>query len=217
MASGISFAFLVFAVAWLTLRRRPWTPRLAAWIAVSISATTAGALLGIAVDKMLYESYGLGGWLLWGFLLAAGIASPLFGAHALMSGRSLPTFLELLGPSDYRDRSWTAVILGLVLAVATVIGAATALGLVFDPRYKDFPFAALTMAVVPFAALSLINRPKAGFRPVAEAVFAALLVMAAVYAGCNEGSENWQSLWTCGIYVLLAATLWRARAAQIPE
>ncbi|MGA8900793.1 beta-(1-6) glucans synthase [Bradyrhizobium sp.] len=217
MAGGIAFAFLVFAVAWLTLRRRPWTPRLAAWIAVGISATTAGALLGIAVDKMLYESYGLGGWLLWGFLLAAGIASPLFGAHALMSGRSLPTFLELLGPSDYRDRSWTAVILGLVLAVATVIGAATALGLVFDPRYKDFPFAALTMAVVPFAALSLINRPKAGFRPVAEAVFAALLVMAAVYAGCNEGSENWQSLWTCGIYVLLAATLWRARAAQIPE
>jgi peptidoglycan/LPS O-acetylase OafA/YrhL len=125
--------------------------------------------------------------------------------------------LELLGPSDYRDGSWTAVILGLVLAVATVIGADTAIGLVFDPRYRDFPFAALTMAVVPFAVLSLINRPKKGFRPIAEAGFAGLLVMAAVYTGCNEGSDNWQSLWTCGIYVLLAATLWRARAAQIPE
>lgn len=217
MAGGMALAFLVFVVAWLALRRRPWTPRIASWIAVGISATTAGALLGIAVDKMLYESYGLSGWLLWGFLLAAGIASPLFGAHALMSGRSLPTFLELLGPSDYRDRSWIAVILGLVLVVATVIGADTAIGLVFDPRYRDFPFAALTMAVVPFAALSLINRPKVGYRPIAEAVFAGLLVMAAVYTGCNEGSDNWQSLWTCGIYVLLAATLWRARAAQIPE
>ncbi|MGB6637681.1 MAG: beta-(1-6) glucans synthase [Bradyrhizobium sp.] len=217
MAGGMALAFLVFVVAWLALRRRPWTPRIASWIAVGISATTAGALLGIAVDKMLYESYGLGGWLLWGFLLAAGIASPLFGAHALMSGRSLPTFLELLGPSDYRDRSWIAVILGLVLVVATVIGAGTAIGLVFDPRYRDFPFAALTMAVVPFAALSLINRPKVGYRPIAEAVFAGLLVMAAIYTGCNEGSDNWQSLWTCGIYVLLAATLWRARAAQIPE
>ncbi|MGA7070217.1 beta-(1-6) glucans synthase [Bradyrhizobium sp.] len=217
MAGGMALAFLVFVVAWLALRRRPWTPRIASWIAVGISATTAGALLGIAVDKMLYESYGLGGWLLWGFLLAAGIASPLFGAHALMSGRSLPTFLELLGPSDYRDRSWIAVILGLVLVVATVIGADTAIGLVFDPRYRDFPFAALTMAVVPFAALSLINRPKVGYRPISEAVFAGLLVMAAVYTGCNEGSDNWQSLWTCGIYVLLAATLWRARAAQIPE
>jgi glucan 1,3-beta-glucosidase len=217
MAGGMALSLLVFVVAWLALRRRPWTPRFAAWIAVGISATSAGALLGIAADKMFYESYGLGGWLFWGFLLAAGIASPLLGAHALMSGRSLPTFLELLGPSDYRDGSWTAVILGLVLAVATVIGADTAIGLVFDPRYRDFPFAALTMAVVPFAVLSLINRPKKGFRPIAEAGFAGLLVMAAVYTGCNEGSDNWQSLWTCGIYVLLAATLWRARAAQIPE
>ena len=58
--------------AWLTLRRRPWTPRLASWIAVGMSATTAGMLLGIAADKMYYESYGVGGWLQWGALLAAG-------------------------------------------------------------------------------------------------------------------------------------------------
>jgi glucan 1,3-beta-glucosidase len=217
MAGGMVLALLVYAVAWLALRRRPWTPRLASWIAVGISATSAGALLGVAADKMFYESYGLGGWLFWGFLLAAGIASPLFGAHALMSGRSLPTFLELLGPSDYRDRAWTAAISGLVLAVTAVIGADTAIGLAFDPRYKDFPFAALTMAVVPFAALSLLNRPKEGFRPVAETTFAALLVMTAVYTGFNEGPDNWQSLWTCAIYVLLAATLWRARAVQIPK
>ena len=217
LAGGMALAVLVFAVAWLTLRRRPWKPGFAAWISVGLSATSAGALVGVATDKMLYESYGPGGWLFWGCLLAAAIASPLFGAHAMMSGRSLPTLLELLGPSDYRDRSWTAVILSLVLAVTVVIGAATAIGLAFDPRYKDFPFAALTMAVVPFAALSLLNRPKAGSRPVAEATFAGLLVMTAVYTGFNEGPDNWQSLWTCAIYVLLAATLWRARAAQIPQ
>ena len=33
------------------------------WIAVGISATTAGILLGVAADKMFYESYGIGGWL----------------------------------------------------------------------------------------------------------------------------------------------------------
>ena len=217
MGGGMALAILVFAVAWLTLRRRPWTPRRASWIAVGISATSAGALLGIAADKMFYESYGLGGWLLWGSLLAAGVASPLFCAHALMSGRGLPTFLELLGPRDYRDRSWMAVILGLILAVTTLIGADTALGLVFDPRYKDFPFAALTMAVVPFAAVTLLNRPKEGVRPITEAVFAGLLAAGALYVGFNEGSDNWQSLWTCGIYFLLAATLWQARAAQIPK
>jgi glucan 1,3-beta-glucosidase len=217
MTAGMALAVFVFAAAWFTLRRRPWTPRFASWIAVGISATTGGILLGVAADKMFYESYGLGGWLLWGSLLAAAIASPLLCAHALMSGRAMPSFLELLGPPDYRDRSWIAVGLGLVAAVTTLIGADTALGFVFDPRYKDFPFAALTMAVVPFAVLTLLNRPKEGSRPVAEAAFAVLLVVAAVYTGFNEGPDNWQSLWTCGIYALLAATLWRVRVAQIPK
>ena len=217
MAGGMALATLVFAVAWLPLRRRPWTPRLASWIGVGISATSAGVLLGIAADKMFYESYGAGGWLFWGFLLAAGVAAPLFCAHALMRGRGPPTFLELLGPPDYRDRSWITVALGLILAVTTLIGADTALGFVFDPRYKDFPFAALTMAVVPFATVTLLNRPKEGTRPVAEAVFAGLLAAAALYTGFNEGSDNWQAMWTCGIYFLLAATLWQARAAQSPK
>jgi exo-beta-1,3-glucanase (GH17 family) len=217
MGSGMALAILVFGAALLTLRRRPWTPRLASWVAVGISATSAGILLGVAADKMFDESYGLGGWLLWGSLLAAAIASPVFGANALMSGRSLPTFLELLGPRDERVRSAMAIILGLALIVTTLIGADSALGFVFDPRYKDFPFAALTMAVVPFAALTLLNRPKEGTRPVAEAVFAGLFAGAGVYTAFNEGSDNWQSLWTCAAYVLLAVTLWQARAAKTPE
>jgi exo-beta-1,3-glucanase (GH17 family) len=217
MGSGMALAILVFGAALLTLRRRPWTPRLASWVAVGISATTAGILFGMAADKMFYESYGPGGWLLWGSLLAAAIVSPLLCANALMSGRGLPTFLELLGPRDKRVRSAVVTILGLALIVTTLIGADTALGFVFDPRYKDFPFAALTMAVVPFAALMLLNRPKEGTRPVAEAVFAGLFAGAAVYTGFNEGSDNWQSLWTCAVYVLFAVTLWQARAAQTPE
>jgi exo-beta-1,3-glucanase (GH17 family) len=217
MASGMVLAVLVFAVAWLTLRRRPWTPRLASWVAVGVTATSAGVLLGIAADKMFYESYGVGGWLLWGSLLAAAIASPLVGANALMSGRSLPTFLELLGPRNYRRRSALTLVLGLTLAIAASIGADTALGLVFDPRYRDFPFASLTMAVVPFAALTLLNRPKEGSRPIAEAVFAALFAGAALFVGFNEGPDNWQSLWTCAVYLLFAITLWQARAVQIPE
>jgi exo-beta-1,3-glucanase (GH17 family) len=216
MAGGMALAVLAFAVAWLTLRRRPWTPRLISWFAVGCSSTTAGILLGLAADKMLYESYGLGGWLVWGSLLAAAIVSPLLCAHALMSGRPLPTFLELLGPPSYRDRSLPAVLMGLALAVATLIGGETALSFVFDPRYRDFPFAALTMAVVPFAALTLLNRPKEGTRPIAETAFAALFTASALFTFFNEGTENWQSIWTCVIYFLLAATLWRARAAQIP-
>jgi exo-beta-1,3-glucanase (GH17 family) len=216
MGAGMVLSVLVFAVAGLTLRRRPWTPRPAAWIAVALSATTGGILLGVAADKMFYESYGVGGWVQWGALLAAGIASPLLCANALMSGRSLPTFLDLLGPRDDKQRSIMSYLLGAALVVSVLIGSETALGFVFDPRYLDFPFAALSMAVVPFALLTL-NRPQEGKRPIAEAVFAGLLLISAIYTGVNEGKDNWQSLWTCAIYALFALTLWRARAAQSPK
>src|SRR6202051_2791671 len=63
MGAGIALSVAVFLTAFLTLRRRPWTPRLASWMAVALSATTSGLLFGIAADKMFYESYGFGGWL----------------------------------------------------------------------------------------------------------------------------------------------------------
>src|ERR1700681_1979784 len=121
MGCGMALSVFVFLAAWLTLRRRPWTPRIASWIAVAMSATSAGILLGGAADKMYYESYGAGGWLQWGALLTAAIASPLLCTHAAMSGRSLPTFLELLGPRDFRGGSPLAVLLAFALAVTTVI------------------------------------------------------------------------------------------------
>jgi glucan 1,3-beta-glucosidase len=216
MACGMALSAMTFLAALLTLRRRPWTPRLQAWIAVAVSATTAGSLLGIAADKMYYEGFGVGGWLQWGALLAAAIASPLLCANALMAGRSLPTFLELFGPREIRTKSILTILLGLALAVTALIAAETALGFTFDPRYRDFPYAALTMAVVPFACLMLLNRPQTGVRPISEAVFAGVIAGCAVYVGINEGKDNWQSIWTCVMYVVLALTLWRARAVQSP-
>jgi glucan 1,3-beta-glucosidase len=217
MGAGLGLGFITFLVAWLTVRRRPWAPRIMSWIAVGISATGAGILLGVAIDKMIYESYGTGGWLQWGTLLAAAVLAPILSAHALMAGKPLPAFLDLLGPRQYRRGTLLTALLGLSLVVTTVIGAETALGFTFDPRYKDFPFASLTMAVVPFALLMLLNRPQEGVRPIAEAVFAGLLVVAAGYTFLNEGTANWQSVWTCAMYLLLAVTLWRARVAQIPK
>src|SRR5229473_1811343 len=127
MGCGMALSVFIFAAALLTLRRRPWTPRLASWLAVAISATTAGILLGIAADKMFYESYGVGGWLKWGSLFVAGIASPLLCANALVSGGSLPTFLELLGPKEGRISSILTILLGLMLVVTTLIAAESAL------------------------------------------------------------------------------------------
>ena len=214
MGCGMALSIFVFGAAWLTLRRKPWTPRRAAWIGVALFATASGILLGVAADKMLYESYGLGGWLRWGALLAAGVAASLLGANAVMAGRPLPTFLELLGPREDRTRSVSQILLGMTLIVTTLVAAETALGLVFDPRYKDFPFAALTMAVLPLALLTLLNRPQQGTRPISEAVFAGLFVIAALFTGFNEGPNNWQSLWTSALYLLLGVTLWQARGVR---
>ncbi len=212
MSSGMALATLVFGAAWLTSRRKPGTSGPVSWFAVGITATMAGILFGVAAQKMFYESYGAGGWLLWGSLLLAATASPVFGAIALMSGRPATSLLELLGPKGYRTESALAIMHGLVWTVTIVIGTATALGLIFDPRFIDFPFAALTMAAVPFAAVTLLNPAKKEKRPLAESMFASVFLVAAIYVGINEGPANWQSLWTCAAYLLLALTLWRVRA-----
>ncbi len=217
MGSGMVLAVLVFAAAGLALRRGPWTRGLACWIAVGISATTAGILLGVAADKMFYESYGFGRLFGWGSLLAAAIASPLLCANALMSGRALPTFLELIGPRYGRTLSVPTMVLGGVLTVTTLNTAETAFGLLFDPRWRDFPFASLTMAVVPFWILTQFNRPKSGMHPIAETVFAALFAAAALFATFNEGFDNWQALWTCAAYLLLGMTLYQARSVTVAE
>src|SRR5271169_1163355 len=59
MGGGMALAVAVFGAGWLTLRRRPWTPRLSSWLAVAVSATAAGILFGVAGDKLFYEGYGV--------------------------------------------------------------------------------------------------------------------------------------------------------------
>ena len=122
-----------------------------------------------------------------------------------------------------RDRTkgltpfFMANMLGVTLIVTTLIAGETALSLIFDARWRDFPFAGLTMAVLPFWTLAFLNGSKSGVRPLSEAVFAGLFAMSAVYIVFNEGFENWQAMWTSAIYLLLASALWRARTAVVAE
>jgi DMSO reductase anchor subunit len=95
-----------------------------------------------------------------------------------------------------------------------VIATGTALGSVFDPRWQDLPFAALTMAAVPLAALSWFNRPRAGARPIAETAFAAIFAFSAVYILFIEGIQNWQAVWTSGAYLLLALSMYGIRSKE---
>ena len=220
MGSGMILAISVFATAWLSQRRKPWKPRVSSWIAVGMSATVAGILLGIAIDKMTYESFGFAGWLRWGSLLAAAATAPLLCADALMSGRSLPAFLDVLGPRESRTRSFSTFVLGIVVIAMITIATGAALGSVFDPRWQDLPYAALTMGAVPLVALSWLNRPRAGARPIAETLFAAIFLFSALYIVFIEGTQNWQAVWTSGAYILLGLSMYgvRSKAASVqPE
>ena len=214
MAGGMALALIVFGAAWLGCRRKPLERCLASWIAVGVSATIAGSLLGVAAQRAFYESVGAGGWVLSGLFLMASSAFPALGAASLMAGRTLPNSLQLLGPRSGRTRSAVETALGLVLLVTAVIGTETAIALVFDPRNIEFPFASLTMATIPFAAIAQLNRSGSGRRPLADSMFAGIFAMAAVFVAFYEGPDNWQSLWTCGAYVLLALTLWQVRATN---
>jgi len=215
LTSGMAFSLCVFAAALWALRRRPALPRSASWFGVAASATVGGVLLGVNAEDVFYESYGLGDWVLRGLLLAAGMAAPILSATALVSKRTVPAFPELIGPSEVS--SLPSRMLGFTLMVATLIAVETALGLVFDARWRDFRSAGLTMAVVPFWMVAWLNRPKSGVRPLAETVFAGLLALAALYVALNEGFSNWQSLWTVAAYLLLGATLWQARSDPVAE
>jgi len=90
-----------------------------------------------------------------------------------------------------------------------VLTIQTALMLVFDPRYVDFPYAQLIGGLIPFLVLTLRRQP--GTKPLAEKTAATILALAAVYILLNEGVANWQALSFCLALAVFALTLVSAR------
>ena len=215
LSCGLALSAFVFAAAFWASRRQRTLPRPETWAAVAISATVGGVVLGLAVEKWFYESFGLFSWVMQSLLLAAAIAAPPLSSMAIMSERGLPSFLDVIRGAESRVRSRQTIILGGTLAVVTLIAAVTALSLVFDPRWRDLPFAALTMAAVPLWMVTLFNRPKSSAKANTEMAFATLLAASALYILFNEGFDNWQSLWLCAGYGLLSVTLWRVQPGAV--
>ena len=104
--------------------------------------------------------------------------------------------------------------LGALLIATALLAVMTALGLVFDPRYKDFPFAPLTAAAVPFLLHTLTMPRPAGARGAAEILTALVLALAVPYIAINGSFANWQSLWLCAALLALAVTLVQVRDAR---
>jgi glucan 1,3-beta-glucosidase len=160
------------------------------------------------------ESLGVGGAIRGAALGLLAVAAPLAGSALLARGDRLPGFAKLLGAREERPTEPLLRVAGALLILLTLVAIQTALGLVFDPRYRDFPFAALTAASVPFLLYRWIGPKGGGGRGLAESVAAWVLALGAAFIVLNEGFANWQALWLGASLLALALTLVRGRDVQ---
>src|SRR5262249_41980368 len=159
------------------------------------------------------ESFGIGGWVRSLALLAVALVAPIACTIALLRGRAAPSFARMLGRASERPRDVLALFLGSGLVLLTLLAIQPALALLFDPRYRDFPFAPLTAGAVPYAVLALLmDRPEPGASTLAETIAAIVLALSAIYIAINETFANWQAVWLSVLLLVLALTLARGRA-----
>ena len=208
--AGIVLAALTFGAAFAAGRKKGFPAYL--WIKIGVVALLPAILIGWTIETVLIESFSAGSGLRSLAFAAVAAIAPIFGAAACAAGRPAPAFAALLGGSGSR-RGLLDWALGGTLIVLMLVAVEAALGLVFDPRYRDIPFAPLTGAAAPFLVLSLTTSRPAGSRAVAETVAAAVLALSAVYIVINETFANWQSVWFCAGLIGLAVILLMARDA----
>jgi hypothetical protein len=181
------------------------------WLRVTAIAIVSGTLVGWTIANVPLESLTIGDWLRSLAWVGAALLAPVAGAVALATGARAPSFAAMLGRAAHRPRDGVTMALGIVTIVAAVLAVQAALGLVFDLRYRDFPFAPLTGAAVPLLLLGRwTRRPMA---PTAEIATAITLAASAVYIAFNEGFANWQALWFSAALLALTVTLLQARDA----
>jgi hypothetical protein len=184
------------------------------WLGVGANALVGGALIGWTIENVPIESLGIAGWARSLMLAAVAFLAPVVLSMAIMRESLVPSFANLLGPKEQRVTAPLGRAVGMILLTMLLLAFLVALSLVFDPRYRDFPFAPLTAAVLPFVVHGfLVGRAK-GARSVAEVSAACVLALSAIYIVFNETFANWQALWVCAILAALAFTLALARDGQ---
>jgi exo-beta-1,3-glucanase (GH17 family) len=214
-AGGILLAAAAFLAAGTAGRRAAMPPTGTRWLGVAAIALVPGVLIGWAIANVPLESLGVGGWVHSLAMLATALVAPVTGAAAFMRNIPVPAFSDVLG---YRKNRPAPLVfaLGATWVVLCAIATEVALGLAFDPRYRDFPFAPLGAAAAPFVILTLFGAGGAR-REVAEIAMAAVLAAATLFIAWNEGPANWQSLYLCAVFAVLILTLLRPRAAPSSE
>jgi glucan 1,3-beta-glucosidase len=174
----------------------------------------AGGLIGWTVVNVPIESLYVAGWTRSLAFAAVAVAAPIAISIAMMRGAPLPRFSQLLGPAGARTRDPLTWVIGIIMIATMLLALVCALGLVFDPRYRDFPFAPLTAAAVPLLLHVLLMPRPSGERGAAELGGAVVLALSVPYIVLNETFANWQALWVCAALAAIAFSLTQVRAAR---
>jgi exo-beta-1,3-glucanase (GH17 family) len=211
---GIGAALLVFLAFWSASRglraEGSWKHEAGA----TAIALSAGLVFGLAAVNLPLEGETSEDRLRAAGMVVLALVVPLAAAFALAKGSRLAGFAIALDPSRWRWSACIELVLAALLAATVVAAIHVALGLVFDPRYKDFPFAALAPPVVALSALAFANRNQAAAPGTAEMVAAVFLAGSALFVVINEGLANWQALTFASLLLALAFTCLKAEAVR---
>jgi hypothetical protein len=135
---------------------------------------------------------------------------PLVAAGAVARSAPLGSLAVVFNAPLRQGLSAWSVLLAVLFAATLVAAIHVALGLVFDPRYKDFQLALLSGPAVALAVVGLVKEPATPLAGIAEWVAAGVLVGSALFVVFNEGIANWQALWFGGLLLVLALTAYLA-------
>jgi exo-beta-1,3-glucanase (GH17 family) len=211
---GIGAAFLVFLAFWLGARDA--SPRETFWrreLACAGIALGSGLVFGLAAINLPLEGETSPDRLRAAAMLVLALVVPMASSYALARGDPLAGFSAALDRSYWRRSDLVEVILAALLTATVVAAIHVALGLVFDPRYKDFPIAALMGPVMALAILAVADGKLPPLPGAAEIAAAGVLAGAALFVIANEGIANWQAVLFAILLLVLALTALRARAA----
>lgn len=185
---------LAWLLAGLWLAGRPRGPA-AAW-QIPLLAGVAALSLGLWLQQMTLDSRQASEWLWHGALALLNL--PL--AARLLLGVNPPSGGWRARLSQHLQRQAGRYALAVALAATWLM-----LALVFDPRYRSFPSAALLLP-----ALALLLQPCRGPRLELN-LCGALLGMGLIVLLWQETLLNTQALGWAAVSLLLLAALWRGR------
>ena len=169
-AFGIGVAFLVFLTAWLSRRKDDSDEQegLGRDLAIAAIALGAGLVFGGAALGLPMEPPEPGDrWRSAGMIVLSLIV-PMVAAGAVARDAPLGNLAVALNAPLRRHANAWSLMLAILFAATLVAAFHVALGLVFDPRYKDFQLAPLSGPVVALAVVALLNRRMRSATGVAE-------------------------------------------------